>query len=98
MFGSHPHPQAPHVPSTGPTVQVLSMLDYYLLPTLLQFVVLNILLAIVFDRFIDIKAHDAHAGDPWKLEREVAEQLFHIRCGPLQQFCWCSAIQWPEYL
>lgn len=60
-------------------VQVLSLLDYYLLPTLLQFVVLNILLAIVFDRFIDIKARDVHAGDPWKLEREVAEQLFHLR-------------------
>ena len=70
------------------------MLDYYILPMLLQFVVLNILLAIVFDRFIDIKAQDKHAADPWKLEREVAEQLFHIRCAysrPTHDSPWLHA-------
>lgn len=74
------------------------MLDYYILPMLLQFVVLNILLAIVFDRFIDIKAQDKHAADPWKLEREVAEQLFHIRCACSKSACSDAAVTIPKLL
>jgi hypothetical protein len=60
---------------------VLSSLDYYLLPALLQFVILNILLAIVFEKFAGVKTHDPYANDPWKLETEAAQELQYIMCA-----------------
>jgi hypothetical protein len=76
--------------SSCSSVQALALLDYYLLPALLQFTVLNLLMAIIFDRFLEIKSSSKASTDPWKLERDVMEEITHVMCG---FSCFSNAIK-----
>jgi hypothetical protein len=60
--------------------EALSSVNYYMLPALLLFVMINILLAIVFDKFENVKDIDPHANEPWKLENDVMAELQYLMC------------------
>jgi hypothetical protein len=76
--------------------EALSSVNYYMLPALLLFVMINILLAIVFDKFENVKDIDPHANEPWKLENDVMTELQYLMCVAmcltLQAKNWSASI------